>query len=482
MFSTAGVFNLWSNYLRKELSITSDQKGNCVDSISKPGSFTGGLSVDKDKLFLKFIANENPFVLEIQFLEGNLMILTSEKRLDVSDSQKGIVQFKEIENQAITRIVNDPKDRWICMEMANGLQLWIKGFGKMGNVLLRDSTNNSVKQIFRLSQKSDWGFVFPSLDPSEWHTMSLIPLENEPNARAVLPNFTVLNQSIKQFGIEELCLEQRGFIRQYYFKRNKDQMIALLEKKIKLLSKILSETSQRMQEIESRRSNKELGDILLTHAHSLKPGLSKALVTDYFTQQRIWIKLNATLSAVENANKYYGKAKNERIESQKIQDKHQKTLAQITDFQNQLRIAKDASNLKAIKTVQKIVKPLALKTQESLPPYKIYECMGYQIWLGKNNKSNDQMLKLSQKNDLWLHAKDVSGSHVIIKKKGAEYPKAVVDFAAQLAAKNSKAKNQSIVPVIAVLRKYVSKPKQAALGEVRLQKEDCIDAFLDTAN
>lgn len=481
MFSTAGVFDLWSNYLRKELTITSDRKENCVDSISKPVIFTRGLSVDKDKLFLKFIANENPFVLEIQFLEGNLMILTSEKRLDVSDSQKGIVQFKEIENQAITRIVNDPNDRWICIEMANGLQLWIKGFGKMGNVLLRDSTNNSVKQIFRLSQKSDWEFVFPSLEPSEWHTRSLISLENEPSAGAGLPNFTFLHQSIKQFGIEELCLEQRGFIRQYYFKRNKDQMIALLEKKIKLLSKILSETSQRMQEIESRRSNKELGDILLTHAHSLKPGLSKALVTDYFSQQRIWIKLNATLSAVENANKYYGKAKNERIESQKIQDKHQKTLAQITDFQNQLRIAKDASDLKAIKAVQKIVKPLALKTQESLP-YKIYECMGYQIWLGKNNKSNDQMLKLSQKNDLWLHAKDVSGSHVIIKKKGAEYPKAVVDFAAQLAAKNSKAKNQGIVPVIAVLRKYVSKPKQAALGEVRLQKEDCIDAFLDTAN
>ncbi|MDA1182661.1 MAG: hypothetical protein O3B82_03585, partial [Bacteroidetes bacterium] len=115
MFSTAGVFDLWSNYLRKELTITSDRKENCVGSISKSGSFTRGLSVDKDKLFLKFIANENLFVLEIQFLEGNLMILTSEKRLDVSDSQKGIVQFKEIENQAITRIVNDPNDRWICM-------------------------------------------------------------------------------------------------------------------------------------------------------------------------------------------------------------------------------------------------------------------------------------------------------------------------------------------------------------------------------
>ncbi len=489
MFSTAGVLDLWSNYLRKKFSIPNDQIVNCDDCVAKPPIFAGGLSVDKDKLFLKFIANENPFVLEIQFLEGNLMILTSENQLDVSDSQKGIVQFKEIENQAITRIVNDPKDRWICMELTHGLQLWIKGFGKMGNVILRDTTNNSVKQMFRLSQKSDWGFVFPSLNPSQWYTRSLKPLDNKPKVseslssgpmievNTILPD-TVLNQRNKQFSIEVLCHEQRAFIRQYYFKRNKDQMIAVLEKKIKLLSKILSETNHRMQEIATRRSNKELGDILLTHAHSLRPGLSKALVTDYFTQQRIWIKLNATLSAVENANKYYGKAKNERIESQKIQEKYHITLAQITDFQYQLETVKNATDLKAIKTIQKIVKPLGLKSQEPLP-YKLYECMGYQIWLGKNNKSNDQMLKLSQKNDLWLHAKDVSGSHVIIKKKGVDYPKAVVNFAAQLAAKNSKAKNQAIVPVIVVLRKYVSKPKQAALGEVRILKEDCIDAFLD---
>ena len=50
--------------------------------------------------------------------------------------------------------------------------------------------------------------------------------------------------------------------------------------------------------------------------------------------------------------------------------------------------------------------------------------------------------------------------------------------AAQLAAKNSKAKTQSVVPVIAVLRKFVSKPKNAALGEVSVQKEEIVDAFI----
>jgi predicted ribosome quality control (RQC) complex YloA/Tae2 family protein len=108
----------------------------------------------------------------------------------------------------------------------------------------------------------------------------------------------------------------------------------------------------------------------------------------------------------------------------------------------------------------------------------LHEFQGYQIWVGKNNKSNDQMLKMSQKNDLWLHAKDVAGSHVIIKKKGAQFPQAIIQYAATLAAKNSKAKTQQVVPVIVVARKFVSKPKNAAPGEVSLQKEEIVDAFI----
>ena len=81
--------------------------------------------------------------------------------------------------------------------------------------------------------------------------------------------------------------------------------------------------------------------------------------------------------------------------------------------------------------------------------------------------------------DLWLHAKDFAGSHVIVRKKGVDFPQAVIDFAAQLAAKNSKAKTQQVVPVIATLRKFVSKPKNAAFGEVNVIKESIIDAFIN---
>ena len=66
----------------------------------------------------------------------------------------------------------------------------------------------------------------------------------------------------------------------------------------------------------------------------------------------------------------------------------------------------------------------------------------------------------------------------LIKKKGAQFPQAIIQYAATLAAKNSKAKTQQVVPVIVVARKFVSKPKNAAPGEVTLQKEEIVDAFI----
>jgi predicted ribosome quality control (RQC) complex YloA/Tae2 family protein len=355
------------------------------------------------------------------------------------------------------------------MELSNNNELWLKGFGKFGNVLLRDKINDETISLFRLSLKSDWEFKYPILSTTQ--TSELIVKEPKPE------ELSELHINSWPLSIDDLVQAELHFMRDYYFERNKLQLIDGLEKKIKHYKKIISESQRRLKDIETRRSNKELGDLILAHSHSLKPGLTKALVTDYFTDQRIWIKLNPDLNAADNAKKYYGKAKNEVIEVKKLLEQLETTETNLKDLELQLTGALASTDFKSLKSFQKLAPPVNNQIQDTLP-YRLVEFQGYQIWVGKNNKSNDQMLKLAQKNDMWLHAKDVAGSHVIIKKKGSIYPDSVIQHAAQLAAKNSKAKTQSVVPVIAVLRKFVSKPKNAALGEVSVQKEEIVDAFI----
>lgn len=462
MFSANWIYNAWADHLREALN------GGC---------FEGGLSFDKDTLYLRFASNsETHITLEIKFLDGHLMILTSDRIFDSNDYRKGIVQFKEIENQPIFKIVNNPSDRWICIVFSNRMELWFKGFGKYGNVLLRKPQSSETLQIFRLSQKSDWEFQYPDITENHGKFEPLQEVQPiEISAGVKVSPLLIDNQP---FSIAALVDVQLRFIRKYYFDQAKHNITSNLEKKAKHLKKILGEAKKRLADIETRRSNKELGDLILTNAHSIKPGLTKALVTDYYTDQRIWIKLNPELNAPENAKKYYGKAKNESIEISKLQDQVNTTEKSLSLIESSLESALAATEFKSLKPLQKsnIAKPEA-KQPDTLP-YKIVEFQGFTIWIGKNNKANDQMLKLCQKNDLWLHAKDVAGSHVILRKKGAEFPQAVIDFAAEQAAKNSKAKTQHVVPVIATLRKFVSKPKNAALGEVNVLKEEIIDAFL----
>ena len=109
-------------------------------------------------------------------------------------------------------------------------------------------------------------------------------------------------------------------------------------------------------------------------------------------------------------------------------------------------------------------------------PYFEFEFKGFKIWVGKNAESNDQLtLKHSYKEDLWLHAKDVPGSHVIIKhQSGKPFPKDVIERAAQLAAYNSKRKTETLCPVAFTPKKYVRKRKGDPAGAVVVEREDVI--------
>jgi predicted ribosome quality control (RQC) complex YloA/Tae2 family protein len=110
------------------------------------------------------------------------------------------------------------------------------------------------------------------------------------------------------------------------------------------------------------------------------------------------------------------------------------------------------------------------------PPYHTFEFKGFQIWVGKNAEANDELtLMHTYKEDLWLHAKDVAGSHVIIKhQSGKNFPKDVIERAAQLAAYNSKRKTESLCPVAVTPKKFVRKRKGDPAGMVVVEKEEVI--------
>ena len=102
-----------------------------------------------------------------------------------------------------------------------------------------------------------------------------------------------------------------------------------------------------------------------------------------------------------------------------------------------------------------------------LAPMRFESTDGYPIYVGRNNRQNDELtFKLARKDDLWLHASKVHGSHVIISCGGTTPPDDTVTQAAQLAAYYSESTGGQNIPVDATLVKQVKKTPDRKPGMV----------------
>jgi predicted ribosome quality control (RQC) complex YloA/Tae2 family protein len=198
--------------------------------------------------------------------------------------------------------------------------------------------------------------------------------------------------------------------------------------------------------------------------------------------ETLQVSLDPKLSVIKNAEKYYAKAKyNRSIKVDQIA-KQQLLEGQINEYQNANEELLIIQTNQALKAWEKRYKGLIAKsrsditTQHLETPFRVLDTTNYQVWIGKNAQSNDELLRKSHKEDIWMHARGVPGSHVIIRMSNNKDwpPKPFVEAVASVAAYYSKLKGSALVPVILTKRKFVRKPKNAAPGMVKVDKEDTI--------
>ena len=135
-----------------------------------------------------------------------------------------------------------------------------------------------------------------------------------------------------------------------------------------------------------------------------------------------------------------------------------------------------------MKELRRYVKQQGLTNDKTASPltadqlFKEVDVDGFRILIGRNARNNDLLTqRFAYKEDLWLHARDVTGSHVLIKyRAGKTFPRNVIERAAELAAWYSKRRTDSLCPVTVTPRKYVRKPKGLAEGQVLIEKESVV--------
>jgi len=226
--------------------------------------------------------------------------------------------------------------------------------------------------------------------------------------------------------------------------------------------------------------HKHLGDLLLANISNAKREGAIVSLTDYYAEGEpiveIEIDENASLQeAAAAAFSRYGKAKRAIDEIARRLGQTDKEVAQLETRLARLRKAIESRSMEALEEFAEPKKSGPSKDrpkkQASLPGMRHYRSSdGYEVVVGRSARDNDQLtFKVARPNDLWLHAGDYPGSHVIVRNsKRDEVPHRTIIEAAQLAAKFSQASKDSKVTVHYTTRKFISKPKGAAPGLVRM--------------
>jgi predicted ribosome quality control (RQC) complex YloA/Tae2 family protein len=255
------------------------------------------------------------------------------------------------------------------------------------------------------------------------------------------------------------------------FTREKSQVKDGLERNLAKSQLYLQELEKQKVIRETNVPFEEIGNILMAFLHLIPEGESKVTLEDFYRNQPITIKLNSTLSPAANAENYYRKAKNFSKELAHWEENIARKKQEIAEIAEKLQALASVDTRKGLKPFLAIA--LSKNTTEELP-FKQFEVEGWVIWVGKNAKNNDLLtLKYAKKQDIWLHARDVSGSHVIVRNpQNKTVPAFVIEKAASLAAYFSKRQTESLCPVIVTSKKYVRKTKDLLPGMVIVDREE----------
>lgn len=220
------------------------------------------------------------------------------------------------------------------------------------------------------------------------------------------------------------------------------------------------------------------GELLNTYGYNIPDGSSSFEALNYYDNTMITIPLDKDLTARENSVKYFAKynklkrtyeALSELITQTRDEIEHLESIATsidiATSYDDLIQIKEELVNFGFIKAHPSGRKDRTERSQSK--PWHYVSSDGFDIFVGRNNIQNEELtFKAASGNDWWFHAKNMPGSHVIVKCDNKELPDSTYEEAAALAAYYSKGRAQEKVDVDYVQKKHLSKVAGKAPGFV----------------
>lgn len=252
-----------------------------------------------------------------------------------------------------------------------------------------------------------------------------------------------------------------------------------------LVSNALDRTNKKFQlqnkQMDSTRRREKYriwGEMLNTYGYEVEEGAKSLTCINYYDNQEITVPLDPTMTAQENAQKYFarynklkrtaGALTSQLEETENDRDQLEAILTSIDLAENESDLSEIRKELQDFGYVQKhaAVKK-GLRREAKSAPYCYESSDGFRILVGKNNYQNEQLsFKLADGNDWWFHAKGMPGSHVIVRSGGKDVPDRTFEEAGALAAYYSFGRKAPKVEVDYTLKRNLRKKNGGKPGFV----------------
>lgn len=232
---------------------------------------------------------------------------------------------------------------------------------------------------------------------------------------------------------------------------------------------------KQLEDTNKREKYKVYGELINTYGYQVPEGSTSFEALNYYTNEMITIPLDKTISALDNAKKYfdkYTKLKRTYDALIKLVEDTKTEIDYLESISTALSIALQEEDLAEIK--EELINSGYMKRKGGVSKIKITSKPlhyvsddGFDIMVGKNNYQNDNLtFKYAAPDDWWFHAKGIPGSHVIVRTNGKEISDLTFEQAARLAAFYSKAKDNEKVEIDYTRKKNVKKPNGSNPGFV----------------
>ncbi|WP_270470459.1 Rqc2 family fibronectin-binding protein [Faecalibacillus faecis] len=328
-------------------------------------------------------------------------------------------------------------------------------------ILYRIDQGEDFKEIMKQIDKSQDLYITKINDKEYFHVIELTHLQGITTKYALFDGLDLhFNEIDQKERIKQQTSNLLKFIQNEYQKNTS---------KLKKLKATLEDS-------ENSDDYRIKGDLLYASLHLMQKGMTSVEVDNYYDNTKMKITLDPKLDPKANAQKYYQKYQKAKNSINVLHQQIELTEKEIDYFDSLITAMSQASYYDALEIKEELENEGYLKKKKQrntirkkkIPQFQKYLTKdGIEIDIGKNNLQNDYLtFKYAHRYDMWFHAKDMPGSHVIV--KAQDLDEYTIRLAAKIAAYYSKGKNSSSVPVNYTLVKALKKPAGSKPGKVIL--------------